>query len=180
MRAFCTLLLLVACHEAAPPVPPRTPAAAPVAPVVKSAPKEAAPVTERLSADTPRTTVEGNAFIAPGGWSITVRGQQTLLEAPEAGSRIALIDVHAKTADAAVAVAWAAYAPSKYWALKRATPMEDRDGWVDLKQYVYETSPAEHRTVVANAARHGGLWTVTIFDMDQAVAEKRASQVGLI
>ncbi|HEX3766370.1 MAG TPA: serine hydrolase domain-containing protein [Kofleriaceae bacterium] len=128
----------------------------------------------------PRTTVEGATFIAPSGWSITVRGQSTVLEAPEAGSRIALIDVHADTADAAVAVAWAAYNPPRYWALKRAAPQEDRDGWVDQKQYVYETSPGEHRTVAANAARHDKIWTVTIFDMDQAVAEKRASQVGLI
>lgn len=181
MRAFATLLLLVACHESTPPAAPSVrPAAAPVAPAATtSRPQEAAPATERLTADTPRTT-EGAAFIAPAGWSITVRGPETLLEAPEAGSRIALIDVHAQTADAAVAVAWAAYAPPKYWALKRATPQEDRDGWVDQKQYVYETSPAEHRTVVANAARHGNLWTVVVFDMDQAVAEKRGSQIGLI
>ena len=180
MRAFCTLLFLVACHEAAPPAAPTAPPARPLAPVATSQPKEAVPVTERLAADTPRTTVEGATCVAPAGWSISVRGPQTVLEAPEAGSRIALVDVHAKTADAAVAVAWAAYAPPKYWALKRATPQEDRDGWVDQKQYIYETSPGEHRTVAANAARHGNLWTVTIFDMDQAVAEKRASQVGLI
>jgi CubicO group peptidase (beta-lactamase class C family) len=143
-------------------------------------PREAAPASERLTADAPRATVDGATFIAPAGWSITVRGPATILEAPEAGSRIALIDIHADAADAAVAVAWAAYNPRKYWALKRATPQEDRDGWVDQKQYVYETSPAEHRTVAANAARHGNTWTVTIFDMDQAVAEKRASQVGLV
>jgi CubicO group peptidase (beta-lactamase class C family) len=136
--------------------------------------------TERLTEDAPRTTVEGATFIAPAGWTLTVRGPMTILEAPEAGSRIALVDVHADTADAAVAVSWAAYAPPKYWALKRSAPQEDRDGWVDQKQYVYETSPGEHRTVVANAARHGNAWTVTLFDMDQAVAEKRGSQVGLI
>ena len=181
MRAFCTLLLLVACHESPPPAAPSTrpvPAPAPVTSAEK--PREAAPASEQLTADTPRATVDGATFIAPAGWSITVRGPATILEAPEGGSRIALIDIHADAADAAVAVAWAAYNPRKYWALKRATPQEDRDGWVDQKQYVYETSPGEHRTVAANAARHGNTWTVTIFDMDQAVAEKRASQVGLI
>jgi CubicO group peptidase (beta-lactamase class C family) len=181
MRAFATLLFLVACHEAAPPAAPSAPVTAPAAPVAKKpAPAPATSKAERLAADAPRTTVEGATFIAPAGWSISVRGQATLLDAPEAGSRIALIDVHAQSADAAVAVAWAAYAPAKYWALKRATPQEDRDGWVDQKQYIYETSPNEHRTIAANAARHDNLWTVTIFDMDQAVAEKRASQVGLI
>jgi CubicO group peptidase (beta-lactamase class C family) len=179
MRAFCTLLLLVACHEAPPPAAPVAPPVAPPAPAARAKVQEAAPVSERLTADTPRTT-EGATFIAPAGWSISERGPATILDAPEAGSRIALVDVHADAADAAVAVAWAAYNPPKYWALKRAAPQEDRDGWVDQKQYVYDTSPTEHRTVVANAARHGGLWTVTIFDMDQAVAEKRAGQVALV
>ena len=181
MRAFSTLLLLAACHEAAPPTGPSAPVTAPVAAVAaKPRPSPAAPAAQRLAADTPRTTVEGATFIAPAGWTITVRGPATILEAPETGSRIALVDVQAQAADAAVAVAWAAYNPPKYWALKRAAPQEDRDGWVDQKQYLYETSPSEHRTVAANAARHDKLWTVTIFDMDQGVAEKRASQVGLI
>jgi CubicO group peptidase (beta-lactamase class C family) len=180
MRAFGTLLIaVVACH-APPPSTPPVQKPAPAAPVAAPTPQEAAPATEKLATDTPRTTVEGAAFIAPAGWTITVRGPATILEAPEAGSRIALVDVHAKTADAAVAVAWAAFSPPKYWALKRATSEEDRDGWVDQKQYVYETSPSEHRVVIAHAARHDTVWTVGIFDVDQAVAEKRASQIGLI
>src|SRR5690242_21107845 len=112
MRGFCTLVFLVACHEAAPPAAPSAPVTVPAAPAaVAKEPAPAAPKAERLAADAPRTTVEGATFIAPAGWSITVRGPATILEAPEAGSRIALIDVHAQSADAAVAVAWAAYAP---------------------------------------------------------------------
>ena len=42
-----------------------------------------------LAADTPSTTVEGNKFIAPAGWSIAVRDRATILEAPEGNSRIA-------------------------------------------------------------------------------------------
>src|SRR5690348_17716618 len=48
---------------------------------------------ERLSADTPKTTVEGNTFIAPGGWGFVVRGPATILEAPEGDSHLALVDV---------------------------------------------------------------------------------------
>src|ERR1051325_9202981 len=101
MRAFCTLLLVVACHEAAPPAPPRAPVTAPTAPVAKKPPPLATPKAERLAARPPRATVEGATFIAPAGWSLTVRGPATILETPEAGSRIALIDVHAQSADAA-------------------------------------------------------------------------------
>jgi hypothetical protein len=41
---------------------------------------------EKLSADTPKTTVLGNAFIAPKDWSIRVMGPATILEAPEGDS----------------------------------------------------------------------------------------------
>ncbi len=41
---------------------------------------------EKLSADTPKTTVVGNAFIAPKDWSIRVKGPATILEAPEGDS----------------------------------------------------------------------------------------------
>ena len=61
---------------------------------------------EKLSADTPKTTVVGNAFIAPKDWSIRVEGPATILEAPEGDSWIALVDVEAKTQDEALAAAW--------------------------------------------------------------------------
>ena len=43
---------------------------------------------EHIEADTPRTTVAGNTFVAPAGWSLLVRGPATVLEAP-AGSGLA-------------------------------------------------------------------------------------------
>ena len=65
--------------------------------------------SELLVADSPRTTVLGNKFIAPEGWTISVRGPATILEVPEGGSWIALVDVQATDGDAAVAAGWAAY-----------------------------------------------------------------------
>jgi hypothetical protein len=65
----------------------------------------------RLSADTPTTTVVGNGFIAPKEWSVRVKGFATVLESPEGGSWIALVDVDAKTPDEALAAAWNAYKP---------------------------------------------------------------------
>src|SRR5437867_4202657 len=86
-------------------------------------------VMEVLDADTPKTTVEGNAFTAPAGWGFTVRGPATILHSPEGDSHIALVDVHATDADAAVAAAWAAYDANKKWPLK----VRDRlagQGWL--------------------------------------------------
>src|SRR5689334_3401661 len=75
------------------------------------------PAPEVLAADTARTTVEGNKFLAPAGWSISVRDRATLLEAPEGGSKIALVDVKAADVDAAVAAAWKQYGVDPKWPL---------------------------------------------------------------
>ena len=139
-----------------------------------------APAPEVLTADTPKTTVEGNSFIAPAGWKFEVRGPATILEPPEGGSHIALVDVHAKDADSAVAAAWAAYMPDAKWPLKVTDDLPDKDGWTNRRSYSYITSPNEKRGVAVSARKAGEVWTVLIYDMEDAVAEKRGAQVALI
>ena len=133
-----------------------------------------------LPADTPSKTVAGATFIAPAGWSVTVKGPATIVEAPEGDSRIALVDVTATDADAAVAAAWAAYRPDAKWPLRSKSPSADRDGWQDQWTYVYQISPDLRRDVVAGTLRHGGQWTVWIYDMSQPTGEKRLAQVELV
>ena len=133
-----------------------------------------------LSADTPQTTVAGNSFIAPAGWTVTVKGPATIVASPEGDSWIALVDVSAKDADAAVAAAWAAYKPGAKWPVKVVTERPDRDGWSKQKAYEYQTSPNEKRTIQAIARFAGDRWNVTIFDASDAVAEKRGAQVALV
>src|SRR5687767_7368405 len=137
---------------------------------------------ERIAADTPRTTVLGNTFVAPAGWTMTVRGAATILEAPEGGSFLVLVDIPVKDAasdDDAVKAAWAAYKPDARWPLKVTNPIADRDGWTHRKGYDYQTSPNEKRGVGADVRRANDVWTVTLYDMAAAVGEKRSSQVGL-
>jgi CubicO group peptidase (beta-lactamase class C family) len=136
--------------------------------------------SEVLAADTPKTTVEGNNFIAPAGWKFEVRGPATILEAPEGDSRIALVDVHAADADAAVAAAWAAYRPDAKWPLKVTSNQPDTDGWSGIRGYNYQTSPNEKRDVGVTTRRAGDTWTVSIYDVEQAVGEKRGAQIALI
>jgi CubicO group peptidase (beta-lactamase class C family) len=139
--------------------------------------------SERVTTDLPKTTVAGNSFVVPAGWSLVVRGPATILESPEGGSFIALVDVPAADAadgDAAVAAAWAAYRPDARWPLKVTTPIADKDGWTDRKSYSYQTSPNEKRDVGADVRRANDVWTVSIYDMAHAVGEKRGAQVGLI
>jgi hypothetical protein len=140
----------------------------------------AAPANGVLADNTQRTTVEGTQFVAPLFWRIETRGPATILESPEGNSHIALVDVHAADADRAVAAAWAAYRPDVKWPLKVTNDFPDKDGWTDIREYTYQTSPDENRDLVANARRNGDMWTVILSDVDQGVAEKRLAQVALI
>jgi CubicO group peptidase (beta-lactamase class C family) len=135
---------------------------------------------ERLSADTPKSTVLGNAFIAPKDWSIRVTGPATILEAPEGDSWVAFVDVEAKTQDEALAAAWQAYKPNAKWPLKVSNDLPDRDGWSRRRAYDYQTSPNEKRGVDAVVYYSGSSWTVVIEDVADAVAGKRGAQLSLI
>jgi CubicO group peptidase (beta-lactamase class C family) len=135
---------------------------------------------EKLSADTPKTTVLGNAFIAPKDWSIRVEGPATILEAPEGDSWVALVDVQAKTQDEALAAAWHAFKPDARWPLKVSNDLPDRDGWSRRRAYDYQTSPNEKRGVDAIVYYSGSSWTVVIEDLADAVAGKRGGQIALI
>ncbi|MFH1808061.1 MAG: serine hydrolase domain-containing protein [Pseudomonadota bacterium] len=166
--------VLATCKTTTPQTPAQTSTS------VESPTPAPEPVVEHLTSDAPRTTTEGNGFIAPAGWSITVRGPSTILEAPEGDSRIALIDLRAGSADAAVAAAWKVYKPDVTWPLKVVSPSPDRDGWTDRSAYSYQTSPNEKRDVGVYVRRANEVWTVAIYDMTQAVGEKRLAQVALI
>jgi CubicO group peptidase (beta-lactamase class C family) len=161
MRTLTLALVLMACGAAQ--------AAAP----------DQASTKVRLTADTPKTTALGNTFIAPAGWSVEVRGPATIVEAPEGDSRIVIVDVRAKDADAAVAAGWAAYQPPK-WPLQVVNDVPDKDGWSKQRNYNYQTSPNERRNVGVGVQFANDVWTVVIYDMAQAVGEKRGAQVALI
>ena len=171
MRAFVVVLLLLVGLTGPSLGQTLAPTVVPTAPAGSTGP---------LTADTPKTTVHGNTFIAPAEWTVSVRGPATILEPPEGNSWIALVDVTAKDADAALAAAWAAYKPDAKWPLKVSSDRPDRNGWSKQRSYEYQTSPNEKRDVQALAAHAGGSWTVLIYDMEQAVGEKRGGQVALI
>jgi CubicO group peptidase (beta-lactamase class C family) len=187
MRAIVgvgVVVIVGACHSSAPPAAPPVSSAAPAATTATAAePPAAAPSApaakaETVAGDTPRTTVEGNRFMAPAGWSITVRGAATILAPPEEGNWIALVDVRAADADAALKAGWAAYKPDARWPLKVSRTAPDREGWTNVHTYEYQTSPNERRDVEADVRNAGGdRWLVAIYDMQQQVGEKRIGQI---
>ncbi len=137
-------------------------------------------VSQHLTADTPETTVLGNAFVAPKDWSIRVKGPVTILTAPEGNSWIVLVDVQAGGPEEALAAAWRAYKPDAKWSVKVSNDLPDRDGWSRRRVYDYLTSPNEKRGVSALVCYSGSSWTVVIEDMADAVAEKRSGQEALV
>ena len=72
------------------------------------------------------------------------------------------------------------YRPDATWPLKVTNDFPDKDGWSNIRDYNYQTSPNERRDVGVSARRAGDTWTVVIYDMAQAVGEKRGAQVALI
>src|SRR5689334_13037546 len=187
MRTFVITLLIAGCSSTTKPSgvadqnpsPPVAPPPAPSTTANPPPPLAAAP-PETLTADTPRTTTAGNSFIAPARWSISVRGDATLLSAPEDDSWIALVDVRAADADAAVKSAWAAYKGEAKWPVKTASDAPPMDGWTDRRAYAYDVPPNEKRVVRVSTQRANGTWTVVILDVMAAVAEKRLAQIQLV
>lgn len=181
-RASAALVVLAftACSKQTPAsIPPTasTDATTPAADATTDA-TASPPAPRTLEADTPSTTVAGNTFIAPAHWTISVSGPATILAAPEGDSKLAIVDVQASDADAAVAKAWAAFAPAMKWKQIVRTEAPDRDGWTKLTSYGYDVPPNEARRVGARAAFANGMWTVVLIDVADATAERRGSQLG--
>jgi CubicO group peptidase (beta-lactamase class C family) len=148
---------------------------------VVQAPTASAPTTEETPAqDTPQTTFDGHSFVAPAGWSVRRLNSATILTAPEGGSQIALVDVAANDADAAVIAAWTRYDANAKHTLADSGNRPLRNGWEAIRGYRYDTGANEKRVISAVARRHGQRWTVSIRDMDVGIDNKRSSQVELI
>lgn len=102
-----------------------------------------------------------------------------ILDPPEPDSHIAIVDVQAKDAEAAVAAGWAAYKPDFKRPLRISLPQTARDGWEERKVFQYETSPNERAVVSAMAWRKGDTWAVILIDGTEPTFEKRGAPVGL-
>ena len=140
--------------------------------------EESAVTTRILRTDTALTTTRGNAFVVPGGWSLRESAGLSVLTAPASDSHIAIVDVEATDADSAAVAGWSSYLPGE----KAPTVGVDRsarNGWALIRQFKDPLAPSG-RTRFAQVFQHEGRWTVAIYDMDDAVAEMRDSQLMLI
>jgi CubicO group peptidase (beta-lactamase class C family) len=142
---------------------------------------DAAPASsaEVLAADTAVTTTRGATFTAPTGWRVDFAANKIVLEPPEADSHLAVFDVQATDAAAAVATAWGGYRADANRPLRIAAPQAPYNGWEERHVYTYETSPNEKAIVYALAWRAGLDWTVVIVEATRSTFEKRNAALSL-
>src|SRR5215510_11813533 len=132
-----------------------------------------------LAANIALTTASGATFTSPAGWTVKSGSNKLVLDPPEGDSHLALVDVEAADAAAAVAAAWTSYRPGGHRPLKIATASAPRDGWEELHVYAYETSPNEKAEIYALACRAGQTWTVAIVEASDSTYEKRIAAFAL-
>ena len=138
-----------------------------------------APAEQETAAATPA----GATFTVPAGWKSTTRGPITVVDPPEPDTHVAILDITAKDADAAMAAGWALYQPGFNRPLKLAVPQAARNGWSERRAYQYETSPNERAVVQGLAWRAdpaAEAWTVVIIDGTEPTMEKRGGPAGLL
>jgi len=138
------------------------------------------PPTETLTKDTARVTPAGVAYVAPAGWSRAASGAIAILTAQDGESRVAIVDSTATDADAAVAEAWSLYRSAPPPPLALAVDAPARDGWDQIRQYTYQTSPDDRRVVASGALRHGTRWAVVLVDAREATVNQRSAQFRLV
>ena len=134
-----------------------------------------------VASDTPGKTGAGTGFTQPAAFDLSSNGSLTELIAPETDARMAMVEVGgAADAAAAVGQAWSLWAGHSVPPLRLATPAAPRFGWEERVNFAYDTPPNAKRWVAAWAFRRGTSWTVTLFDMPEAIAEKRGAAFGLV
>ncbi len=132
------------------------------------------------AADTPYKTAAGVTLTIPKAWSMSSQGAVVVLTAPERDVHLAIVDAgNAPDANKAVAKAWRLYDPAMHRRLRIATSAPAREGWDEVRNFAYESSPSEHLVVGATALRKAGRWTVAIVEGSVATLDKRSAAVDL-
>ena len=139
-----------------------------------------APAAANVEAGTPSATPYGTTFTLPPGWTQTRQGNLVVLHPQESDMTLALTDVQAKDATAAVAAGWAAFDPAFKRPLRITEPSAPRSGWQERAYFDYQTSPNEKLVVTANAWRAGDHWLVLMVRSPVDTLDRRSGPFGLL
>jgi CubicO group peptidase (beta-lactamase class C family) len=123
---------------------------------------------------------QGSRLIVPGGWQVQNNGDLLVIDMPEQGGKIALVEVQADDAAQAIASAWARFKPDSTQALPKLTALPDENGWSARALASYQASTGSEDFAQAQARRAGVFWNVTLSVGQAASFSKRAVDVSII
>lgn len=174
--ALIAVLAVAACSGTS------TPGARPIEPA-RAAPA-AVVRPETVAADVERTTTVGTRYLVPAGWTVTATRELVVLEAPERGSMIAIVEPAAATSsDDALGHAWRIFRPHAIPKVAQSADAPDEGGWTAVRHIVYasaQPATSEPRFVIASPRFASGRWAVIIVDVAKAVIAKRSAQFDVI
>lgn len=177
--AFILVALLGACSGTDPEpksAASKPPSVAPPLSAAASAPLE--PVVVKVDVDTPMTTASGSTYIAPKGWSVTMKQGVIVLQDPNREVSLTFLERKEHDGADAIAAAWTQVQPGFARTVKLIKPGPGRNGW-DAQVSVHYETVADGRSVWASAWRKGDTWSVALSDGTREGWERRGLQAGL-
>lgn len=114
-------------------------------------------------------------FEAPDGWAVQEAARQVALVAPEGDLTFRMVETGEQPSAAeAVRSAYASAEPKFSRKLRTSVQQPGREGWDEIWDFSYETSPNEKLAVGASAFRRGSRWTVLQISADLGTFNKRS------
>src|SRR5687768_4738151 len=142
--------------------------------------QEPAALTFRqLAEDTKLKLPSGATFSVARGWHVAEAPNITVIQEPEKELAAAFVESTAPTAEAAIAEAWKRWKPDFARAVRQTAKPPVMQGWDEIVQIAYETTPGERRVVVGATRRKGRTYYVNLIDGALSAAERRGAQLNI-
>lgn len=135
---------------------------------------QSAPLQEEAWQRTP----SGVQYTTLAGWTTEASGSAIVMSKPEDDARMAILEVDARTADDAVALAWKRYRSDAQPTLRGSRARPPRNGWSLVQTYNYASAEAPGRILRAQVLHEGSAWVVVLMDLPAAVMQRREAQVS--
>lgn len=134
----------------------------------------------KINADTPLQGPGGVEITGAADWSVRRTRDMLLIDAPENDATLALVDLDAPNAAAAVNAAWLQFRPGVKRVPRVITKGLGRTGWDDRAVASYDISANARMAVSATALRSGRKWAVVLLEGALATVQKRGAALEMM